>query len=377
MQHEYIPAFTMPARHQIEGGIDMPAYYDEKTRSWYCKFYYTDYTGTKKQKKKRGFKLQREAKEWERSFLEKQQADITMSFEAFAEIYLEDMSHRIREHTLAIKRSVISSKLIPYFGKLPMNEITPATVRKWQNEMIAYRDAGGNAYSAIYLRTIHGHLSAVFNYAVKYYGLRENPCQKAGTMGTMKPKGINFWTKAEFDLFIQAVDKPQARAGFLTLYYTGMRIGELLALTLQDIDFEGHTITITKSYQRLKGKDIITPPKTPKSNRTVTVPEFLCEELRTYTGMLYKLQANDRLFPCSKIFFERELKRGAAASGVKQIRVHDIRHSHASLLVELGCSPLLIAERLGHENVQTTLNVYSHLYPNKQDEIAEKLNNLK
>ncbi len=85
----------------------MPAYYDEKTKSWYCKFYYTDYTGTKKQKKKRGFKLQREAKEWERNFLETQQADLSISFENFVKIYNEDMKHRLREHTFVQKQYVI------------------------------------------------------------------------------------------------------------------------------------------------------------------------------------------------------------------------------------------------------------------------------
>lgn len=105
----------------------MPAYYDDQTKSWYCKFYYTDYTGTKKQKKKRGFKLQREAKEWERNFLETQQADLTMSFENFVKIYNEDMRHRLREHTFIQKQYIIDKKLLPFFGKLPVSQISPHT----------------------------------------------------------------------------------------------------------------------------------------------------------------------------------------------------------------------------------------------------------
>ena len=123
----------------------MPAYFDEATKTWFCKFYYTDYTGTRKQKKKRGFKLQRDAKEWERTFLEKQQADITMPFASFVEIYFEDMAHRLRENTLIQKRYVVDQKLLPYFGALPLNEITPANVRKWQNTLISYRDDKGTA----------------------------------------------------------------------------------------------------------------------------------------------------------------------------------------------------------------------------------------
>lgn len=356
----------------------MPAYYDDKTKSWYCKFYYTDFTGTKKQKKKRGFKLQREAKEWERAFLEKQQADVSMPFERFTEIYFEDMSHRLREHTILQKKYVVDLKLIPYFGKLPLNEITPANVRKWQNVLMAYRDDKGNPYSETYLKTINNQLAAIFNYAVKYYGLRENPCRKAGSMGKSHAEEMQFWTRDEFKRFHAAIsDKPQAKAGFLTLYYTGMRIGELLALTVEDIDMQGCAISITKSYQRLKGQDVITPPKTPKSSRVVTIPEFLRDELQEYIGKLYQPKMTDRVFPCTKSYFEHEMLRGVKLSGVKKIRLHDIRHSHASLLVEMGCSPLLIADRLGHEKIETTLNTYSHLYPHKQNEIAEKLQSLK
>jgi integrase len=159
----------------------------------------------------------------------------------------------------------------------------------------------------------------------------------------------------------------------MTLYWTGIRIGELLALTPKDIDFEKKTISISKSYQRLAQRDIITPPKTPKSNRVISIPEFLVIDLQDYIGSLYGIQKDDRMFPFTKHFMEHEIQRGIKASGVKRIRLHDLRHSHASLLIEMGFTPLAIAERLGHERVETTLNTYAHLYPNKQREMAEKL----
>lgn len=257
----------------------MPAYYDEETKSWFCKFYYTDYTGTKKQKKKRGFKLQREAREWERNFLETQQADLSMSFRNFVEIYNEDMRHRLREHTFIQKQYVINKKLLPFFGDLPVSQITPASIRKWQNELMDYRDKDGRPYSATYLRTINNQLAAIMNYAVRYYGLRENPCRKAGTIGKDHADEMVFWTTEEFKRFLGNVSgKPAARAGFLTLYYMGLRIGELLALEYGDIDFEGCSIAVTKSYQHINGRDVITPPKTPRSVRTVSIPEFLRDE---------------------------------------------------------------------------------------------------
>ena len=141
---------------------------------------------------------------------------------------------------------------------------------------------------------------------------------------------------------------------------------DLLALTPSDIDFEKKTLTVNKSYQRLGREDIITTSKTPKSNRTIPIPDGLCTCLQEYMSYCYGLQKDDRLFPYTKSFLYHEMEYGCKASGVKCIRVHDIRHSHASLLVEMGFSPLLIAERLGHEKVQTTMDTYSHLYPNKQ-----------
>jgi len=288
------------------------------------------------------------------------------------------MKHRLREHTYIQKQYVIDKKLLPFFREMPLSEITPAHVRKWQNSLIAYRDGNGKPYSDTYLRTINNQLAAIMNYAVRYYNLKENPCRKAGSIGKDHADEMSFWTTAEFKLFLEKVsDKPPARTGFLILYYTGLRIGELLALEYGDIDFDNCSLTVSKSYQHLNGKDVITPPKTPKSIRTVSIPEFLRDELKSYTERLYNIHKHDRLFPYTKSFFEHEMVRGTKDGQVKRIRLHDIRHSHASLLIELGFSPLAVADRLGHEKVETTLNTYSHLFPHKRDEVAEKLQNLK
>ena len=171
----------------------------------------------------------------------------------------------------------------------------------------------------------------------------------------------------------ELMDKRMSYLAFVIPYWTGIRIGELLALTPGDIDLEKHTISITKSYQRLGKKDVVTEPKTPKSKRVIHIPEFLVADIQDYISSVYEIKDTDRLFPFTKYFLEHEMKRGVKASGVKKIRIHDLRHSHASLLVELGFSPLEIAERLGHEKIETTLNTYSHLYPNKQQRLADRL----
>lgn len=160
---------------------------------------------------------------------------------------------------------------------------------------------------------------------------------------------------------------------FLLLFWVGLRSGELLALTLGDFDFEKHTVRINKTYHRFDRKDLILPPKTERSNREPTTPPFIEDAVRKYTSLLYDYKPSDRLFTVSKFFIKRRLEKGAEAAGLPQIRVHDLRHSHASLLIHLGFSPLVIQERLGHENVETTLNTYSHLYPSQQGELVMKL----
>ena len=355
----------------------MAVYKDNATGKWRVVFRYTDWTGEKKQTQKRGFKTKREAQAWEREQLHKVSADLDMTFASFFEQYTADMKTRIKENTWATKEHIIRTKLIPYFGKLKMSSITAQQIITWQNELMNYKDEKGKPLSPVYLKTIHNQLSAIFNHAIRYYGLQINPAQRAGNMGEEERKEMLFWTREEYTKFSEAMmDKPISFYAFEMLYWCGIREGELLALTPSDIDFEKKTLTVNKSYQRLGKEDIITTPKTPKSNRTIPIPDGLCNCLQEYMSHCYGLQKDDRLFPYTKSFLYHEMEYGCKASGVKRIRVHDIRHSHASLLVEMGFSPLLIAERLGHEKVQTTMDTYSHLYPNKQVEVARQLDGI-
>ena len=155
-----------------------------------------------------------------------------------------------------------------------------------------------------------------------------------------------------------------------------MREGELLALSLADIDFDNKTISINRTYQRIEGKDVFTSPKTRKSKRKIPILDFICQELSDYIQSRYMLDADERLFPVTKSYLSHEMIRGCKNTGVKKIRIHDIRHSHASLLINQGCDALMLADRLGHEKVSTTLNTYSHLFPHKQQELVHSLESL-
>ena len=147
----------------------MPVYKNEKTGSWFCKFYYTDWTGSKKQKKKEGFRTKKEAQEFERAFLSKANASCDMTFGSMVELYMEDCKHRLKPTTYANKQFLINTKLLPFFKDMPINSITPTTIRRWQNELLS----DPNGYSPTYLKTVHNQTSAIFNFAVKYYKLEK------------------------------------------------------------------------------------------------------------------------------------------------------------------------------------------------------------
>ena len=161
----------------------MPAYKDKAKGTWYASFYFENWTGKKEKKMKRGFKTKREALEWERTFLQQQTADLDMTFESFVALYAADVKGRIKENTWGTKEHILYKKLVPYFGKRKMSEISSKEVMAWQSEMLNYRDKNGKPYSPVYLKTLHNQLSAVFNHAVKHSKLKANPAAVAVLSG--------------------------------------------------------------------------------------------------------------------------------------------------------------------------------------------------
>ena len=352
----------------------MAAYKDKNTNTWYASFYYKDWQGERKRKLKRGFILKKDAVEWEREFLNQLAADLDMTFESFVEIYKKDMQNRLKQITWQTKNSIIESKLIPAFGKRKMNEIKSSDIIQWQNGMLNHRDENDKKYANVTLKMFNSQLNAIFNHAAKFYELKTNPVKKVRSIGTLKGGDMKFWTKEEYIRFTNYTgSKPTTYHAFEMLYWCGIRLGELLALTMADFDFAKSTVSINKTCQRIKGKDVITTPKTVKSNRIIKMPDFLNQEIQEYIKTLYGVKSIDRIFPITSNFLHHEMTRGSEQQGLKRIRIHDLRHSHVSLLIEMGFSAVAIADRLGHESINITY-CYAHLFPSKQTEMADKLN---
>lgn len=346
----------------------MPVFKDKDRNTFYVKCYYTDYTGARKQKLKRGFALQRDAKEWERNFLEKVQGTPDITLQALYEAYIEDKSHRLKASSIQMKKRLIKKHILPHFKDKPINQITAADIRAWQNKLIA------EDYSGPYLSNIHVALSSVFTYAVQYYNLPYNPCTRAGSIGK-KSRSLNFWTLSEFNQVLKCVDDITDQTALKLLFYSGIRLGEFRALTFGDLDFNNNTITINKNMQILDSKEIIYTPKSENGNRIITMPDAIMDDLKAYCGKIYGICNDDRLFPFKPHRIRKCMSKSSSVAEVKNIRIHDLRHSHVSLLIELGFTPYLIAERIG-DTVQMVNEVYGHLYPNKHIEVANKLNKI-
>lgn len=334
---------------------------------------------------KRGFKLQREATKWQREELPKLvrqlgqektlDENLTMA-ELIAE-YMEYTKIRRRASTTEMKDNIIKTKIAPFFGHRKVYDISKNDVREWQDGLLALTKSDGKHYSATYLRTINNQLSAILNYAITYHNLPSNPVLQIERIGTKQPEQERaFWTLEEYTKFSKVMmDRPEYYYAFQVLFWCGLRMGELQALTGEDIDLDEGTLNIRNSYskeEKAKGKT-----KTRNSIRIVHMPSELTEELTEYIDSLYDLEDEDRVFPLSKSDLHRAMTEGSAKAGVKRITIHGLRHSHISLLMNyVSCASVMdIAKRAGHKSPDITM-IYSHRYSNKDEIIAEELDDM-
>lgn len=342
----------------------MAVYKDEERKTWYTKYKYRDSNGKIRYTTKRGFKTKKEAQAYEYEFKATSKDKLEMTVRSLAAKYLEDKKIRVKIGTYKNMESIINKYVLPKIGRYTLSEITPVNMREWQNELIS----GGNLKSGT-LRTIHINVSSMFNHAVKYYGLKQNPLRITGSIGQPE-SSVNFWTVEEFERAMEYVKNEKHRLCFKLLFYGGMRVGELLALKKEDINYDKKQIRINKSKIYLTGE--ISTPKTRYSIRTVDMPDEIMKELKTYvTGV-----EGETIFATDSSSLLSVLKRCAVKAGVKKIRIHDLRHSHASLLINLGLPITTISKRLGHKSPKITLEIYSHMYEDSGKEAAEMLNKI-
>ena len=406
----------------------------QKSNSWYFRIKYFD-DDRFIDKRKQGFSTKREAKlaaaEFEAALFQPAITDndsITISSQAkkdfvkpcaisenenltdglpkgilvkeLYEEYVKYISSRLKAGSVRSASDVLRLFVLPDFGDREVESLTPQDIREWQERIIA------KGFGYKYKAKIYCGFTAMLNYGIKFHDLRENVVSRVGNFkNTDRKKEMLFWTEEEFKQFYAAIDDDLYRVYFSFLYLTGCRKGESLALTWNDIDFVRKEVRINKSLNRkqksqgmkeqpnipLASSDLgwhisasrsyeITTPKNKSSYRNVLMPMNLvkmlwehhkrCKEEYGYRSDWFVFGGEE---PLSDQTIRRRLNEYADKAGVKRIRVHDIRHSHASLLINKGQNILIVSQRLGHSDVTQTLNTYSHLMPNVQKQIINAL----
>ncbi|MGM9561349.1 MAG: tyrosine-type recombinase/integrase [Phascolarctobacterium sp.] len=367
----------------------MPVYKYEDSKHrvrWLASFYYYDAFKKRHHTTKRGFLHERDAKKYEHDFLANQTQDPTILLKDLVVEYLNYLKPRRKPSTYDNKCYLLKKHILPILGHMEIKDISPKVIIKWQNIL------SKNNYKPSYLYQLCTLLGGLLAYGMKTQGLRTNAMWQTGKIGKARTVRNNTWTLDNFQTFIQTlandeynrskqikrmVDTDSLIVAYHILFFTGIRLGELLALTSDDINFKSNTIVINKSFQRLHQRDIISEPKTPSSIRIVDLPDKVMHLLHEYIRKLPPDYPSDAriFFNLGKNNLGRPLKSTAKLAGVPEICIHDLRHSHATLLYTLGVSAKEASIRLGHAKIQTTLDVYTHISHAGQS-IATQLDNL-
>lgn len=349
----------------------MPSFEQRDSGLWSVRF--TTYEGEKeKTKRLSGFKTKREARE----AYEKYKAEnITRSkrkptpadnFRDLLALYLEHQKTALKESSFEDYRLRIGKHIAPFFGDGPTLDITPAKILEWQHTL--------DGYSYKYKITLRGLLISIFRFGHKYYDL-PNPMDKVdGFRNLDGKKEMSIWTEEEFARFLSCADDPLYHAFFRFLYATGCRRGEALALTRGDIDVGKRVVSITKSVSfRTKDGFKVTSPKNAASNRRIVVSQSVLDEILSLPDGKFIFGGEK---PVTEATIRRRLSNYAKRAGLNEIRLHDLRHSHASLLISKGVSIVAVSKRLGHATTEQTLNTYAHMMPSDVDRIDQAISSI-
>ncbi len=343
-----------------------------------------DAKGKKIQKYASGFSTKKEAREEYSRLLLMNPADLNenkdkMMFEYYInEIFLPWYKTQVKLRTYENRIPTVQ-KHFPYFYKMAVSDIEPINVQDWQLKMT-------KNLKPSYVRAVQGLFSVAMDRAIVLGITTTNPSKIIGNVKKVKPK-VEFWTKEEFEKVISLIYKEDYYQNFLFislwfLFMTGMRIGEATAIQWEDIDFETGVVSITKTlYYKSQIDYKFVEPKTKASVRHIVLDKVTLNYLADWREVQQSVVKTNFVMsyngiPTQKHTIAHAIDRFSKMAGIHRIKIHALRHSHASLLISMGENPLIIKERLGHEDIETTLGTYGHLYPNSNFEVASKLNGI-
>ncbi len=355
-----------------------------KKITYKCEGSYIDANGSQKRYHKRGFATADEAKEWERVFLLESTTGVSSNM-TVNDLYIKFMDQKklvIRERTFYQTDLSFKKHILPVLGNIKLSNLTLEKIEKYQHDLLTVNKQNGEVLKNSTLELIQKELKSLLAFAYEKSYIKNMHIlsfKKVINIDESK-KEVDFWQPEEFYKFIEVVDDIVYLTLFNVLYWCGLRIGEALALNWNDIDFNKKTIRINKSYSDYKHR--ITNPKTQNSYRTVIMPDKCFDavsKLFEHDKQIIGFDNQKYIFHFEKPLNQDTIKirkdRWIAKAHVKRIRIHDLRHSHVSLLINLGFSAFDIAKRLGH-SVDMVNNVYGHWFQNAQNKMVDKLNNM-
>ena len=368
----------------------MPAhkYQTKKGTMWYAKINYVDpVTKKSTQKVKRGFATKREAKDYETDFLaqiKKEGFDSSISPKApFLEVYKAYQRHveclELRADTIETKTNMIGHYILPYFEKYTIGQVDEVVLTEWKNYVRSCTTKQGKPLSKTYMHSIQAQLNAILNYAVKKGYIQVSPMLDLKNLGSKYANEHEIWTPEEFDKFaFAAMERPKTYCLFLIYFWCGLRRGEALGLFISDVVFEDDGFCYIKVKKSMNRRQVLGDTKNDESVRRLYLPEFLADELRDYIGTLYDPQPTDRLFDVSVKTLYDDFNAACKAAGLKRIRIHDLRHSYASMLINSKrYSSTDIAHQLGHSSSNITMRTYAHMLEPTKLSIAQTLDDIK
>ncbi|EGP5087770.1 site-specific integrase [Enterococcus faecium] len=365
-------------------------------KAWYFKTYLgiDPLTGKKRYTTKRGFKTQKEAKiELSRLELELQKAGMPIStnttFKKAAELWLENYKKTVKESSYSRTKIIFDKHIYPKFGNIKLSKINTAYCQKVVND---WSEKGTSKQYPLFVN----YMNKVFKYAINIGLTSDNP-----TLNLIIPKPqiktekkLKLYTKEQLELFLSEISQernPYFKSRDYTLFrllaFSGCRIGEILALTWDNINFKTNEMAIKKTVARSDKYYISETPKTKKSNRIIYLDEKTIKQLK-----FWKLEQRKHLFQLgftkANFLFTNDENRftinQAVAeryniyrerAGLPYIGLHGFRHTHASMLYEAGADHKEVQERMGHANIKTTMDTYTHITNSKKEETTQKLTN--
>ncbi|AKL75091.1 tyrosine-type recombinase/integrase [Bacillus velezensis] len=307
-----------------------------------------------------------------------------ISFPELIELYLDECKTSSKPGYHSVQLYTINKHIRDYFEHADIKRITHNEIIEFRKHLIEKKLSNKSVNNLL------ATLSQLFEKAINEGVIKENPCGKVKRL-PLNHKKMKFWRPEEFKKFISFIPDDQLlfKTFYTTAYLTGLRCGEMLALQWNDIDPYIMELDIRKSATLIKGEFIVTKPKTRNGFRRISINQKLLQLLEhwkrhqkeLFKSLMIPHSENTYVFqykdtPSSKDIFSRKIKYFCRDTDLEPIRLHDFRHSHVALLINQGEDYITIKERLGHASVKTTIDVYGHLYPNKQKEMADKLDDL-